>query len=118
MSDVTLTSVTDYPQTRTSMDHAGTYDVGDVAEIVVTFTDSKTGAPVDPTGQTVSYYQPDGSFVVVAYPATNYVRDAAGVYRLILPMALAGRYYGQFQATGTGASVAPFSVCSRAPIVP
>lgn len=75
------------------------YDVGNIAFITGTFTDS-TGAPIDPETVVIKVKDPTGT--VTSYTP---VRVSTGIYTYNLSLTIAGKYFYRFEGTG-GATAA------------
>lgn len=90
-------------------------DIGDDAEIPITVTRATDGQRIDPTAPTAWVRSPAGVETTYVYPSANIVRDALGVYRVLVPCTVAGVWVGEFRCPGpTGKGMQPFKFHVRA----
>lgn len=78
------------------------YDVGDIVNLVVTFTNS-AGTPVDPSGaKTFTLTQPSGTTTTYVHGTdAELVKDSTGVYYVSWTVAAAGPYEWSIVGVGT-----------------
>lgn len=76
------------------------YIVGDQIKLIGPFTNTDTGAPVDPTIVTCRILQPDGEIVDLS---SSTVKDSVGVYHALFVVTQVGPHFYEF--IGTGAAI-------------
>jgi len=80
-----------------------TVDQGDKVRVTATFTDPDDDSAVDPTTVKMGFLDPSGATTIYTYGVDSEVtRVSAGVYRLLVDAATAGRYRVRAWSTGTG----------------
>ena len=83
---------------------ANTYDVGDLARVTGTFTNS-AGTAVDPTVVKLSYKDPSENITTLTYGTdASVIKSATGVYYCDVSIDEAGVWWFRWWATGTGQS--------------
>lgn len=88
-----------------------THDVGDLPRIEAVFTDSDTGATIDPDTVTFRVRAPDGVVTDYSYP-TEVTKTAVGVYHVDIDVDQPGKWRWRVFSTGNGqtAEATEFSV--------
>jgi hypothetical protein len=76
------------------------YNVGDVAVLRAVFTDTSTGAGVDPGSVTLTITPPDGSGPIQPTPS----HDGVGLYSYALPLTVAGAWVHDWVGSAPGAA--------------
>lgn len=98
------------------------YDQGTLINANVTITDTKTGAPVDPTALKFAFTPPGGVETVYSYPGGGgqIVRDGVGLYHVLVDTTPGpgGRWEGRWYSTGTGQAAVPWAAHVVAADVP
>jgi hypothetical protein len=78
-----------------------TFELGNLVRLSCEFSDTATGALVDPTTVTFRIRTPAGSVIEHTYPDIVQ-KSAQGKYYVDWPVALPGRYTYRFFSTGIG----------------
>jgi hypothetical protein len=90
-------------QTAGVDDMAETFDIGDLVRSVATFSDSDSGAAIDPSTVAATLMLPDRTETSYTYGVdSDLTRASAGVYRLRFTPAASGTYRVRWVTTGTG----------------
>lgn len=76
------------------------FNIGDIATLTMTFSDTVTGVPTDPTTVSVVIWAPDGTSVTYTYAAGEVDQVSTGVYTFDLPLLQSGVY--AFRWIGAG----------------
>ena len=76
-----------------------TYDIGDQANLDVTFTDGD-GELTDPTTVTLKVMDPSDNVTTYVYPDGDVDRISEGHFRFVLNLSAARTWYYRWEATG------------------
>ena len=83
------------------------YTQGDLVELPVTFKDSATGEPIDPTTVAIRVVSPSDVETTYPYPSANITRNAVGDYVAVVDSVAAGLWLYEWVVTGNVQGVEP-----------
>lgn len=87
------------------------YDIGDLAEIVVHFTNISSGLPANPTAITFTQRNPAGAKIVLN--ESNATNPAVGEWHWLLPQPFNMAGVWRFRAAGTNGVIAAAEITAR-----
>jgi hypothetical protein len=77
------------------------YDEGELVACQVTFTNTASGAAVDPTTVTIKVRDPNGTLTTYTYAGDTITKVAVGVYKVEVPASIPGTWYYRAESTGS-----------------